>query len=283
MNANAGQNQRSNLSEPACVFPGPNNVIHEPMYIFIAALLVNSVLLSSVIHPKFLVDFLSERQIISYSACQLQFFLIYSIGASEFLLLSAMAYDRYISICKPFQYPTIMRNTTVSIFLFLAWILPSSQVAVTAIVNANAKLCSFTLNGIFCNNTIYTLLCESKVQNIQDRIVIFNTVGLPVVFILFSYTRILIISYQSSKAVRTKAAETCVPHFLVLISFTCVAAFDVIISGIDSDLPKTVRLAMLLQIYPSLFNPIIYGLKMKEISKHIKRLFSKITMTNAIN
>ncbi|KAM9342316.1 olfactory receptor 6N2-like [Pholidichthys leucotaenia] len=255
--------------------------LHEPMYIFIAALLLNSVMFVSVIYPKLLIDFLSERQIISYSACLFQFFMFYSLGGSEFLLLLAMAYDRYVSICKPLKYPTIMRNTTVSIFLLLAWILPSSQVLVTVILNTNKKLCSFTLNGIFCNNTIYRLLCErSKVQSMQDLAVMLNVVGLPLVFIFFTYTRILIISYRSSKTVRRKAAETCVPHLLVLISFSCFCAYDIIISGLDSDFPKTVRLVMTLQIvmYPPLFNPIMYGLKMKEIFKQIKILFCRITM-----
>merc|ERR1712035_31842 len=93
--------------------------LHEPMYIFIAALLLNSVVFSTALYPKLLIDFLSEQQIISYSACLFQYFIFYSLSGSEFLLLSAMAYDRYVSICKPLQYPTIMRKTTVSVFLVL--------------------------------------------------------------------------------------------------------------------------------------------------------------------
>ena len=104
--------------------------LHEPMYIFIAALLLNSVVFSTAIYPKLMIDFLSEKQIISYSACLFQFYLFYAVGSSEFLLLSAMAYDRYVSICKPLQYPTIMRKNTVSIFLFFAWLLPACHIAV---------------------------------------------------------------------------------------------------------------------------------------------------------
>ncbi|KAM4559098.1 olfactory receptor 4P4-like [Odontesthes bonariensis] len=75
--------------------------LHEPMYIFIAALLLNSVLFSTVVFPKLLIDLLSERQIISHSPCFFQHFMFYSLGPSELLLLTAMAFDQYVSICKP--------------------------------------------------------------------------------------------------------------------------------------------------------------------------------------
>ncbi|XP_073329313.1 olfactory receptor 11A1-like [Pagrus major] len=249
--------------------------LHEPMYIFIAALLVNSVLFSTAIYPKLLIDFLSEKQIISYSACLLQFQIFYSLGGSEFLLLAAMAYDRYVSICKPLQYAAIMRKTTVSIILVFAWILPAFQVAVAAALSAREKICAFILNGIFCNNRIYKLQCViSGASLIRDMIILLNVALLPVLFILFTYTRILIISYRSSSEVRRKAAQTCLPHLIVLINFSCLCAYDVIITGLESDFPKIVRFIMTLQIilYHPLFNPIIYGLKMKEISKHLKRL-----------
>ncbi|XP_071328567.1 olfactory receptor 6N2-like [Trachinotus anak] len=250
--------------------------LHEPMYIFIAALLINSVVFSTNIYPKLLIDFMSEKQIISYSACLLQFFIFYSLGGSEFFLLSAMAYDRYVSICKPLQYQSIMRKTTVSIFLGLAWLVPACQTAVQVILSADMKLCNFILNVIVCNNSIYNLHCtSSRARFIFGVVVLTNTALFPLLFILFTYTRILIISYRSCKSVRKKAAQTCLPHLLVLFSFCCLSAYDVIIVRLRSEFPKTARLIMTLQVilYHPLFNPIIYGLKMKEISKHLKRLF----------
>ncbi|KAM9342319.1 olfactory receptor 6N2-like [Pholidichthys leucotaenia] len=249
--------------------------LHEPMYIFIAALLMNSVMFSTVVYPKLFIDFLSERQVMSYEACLFQSFMFYSLGGSEFLLLSAMAYDRYVSICKPLQYPTIMRNTTISIFLVLAWILPSSQVAVMTVLFANDAICSFKVKGIFCNNAILELLCVRKIAHIIHEIVILFIVALfPFFFILFTYTRILIISFQRNRAFRTKAAQTCLPHLLVLVTFSCSGTYDVLISNIDSDFSKTEYLVMTLQmlIYTPLFNPIIYGLKIKKISNYIKKI-----------
>ncbi|XP_026151674.1 olfactory receptor 6N2-like [Mastacembelus armatus] len=250
--------------------------LHEPMYIFIAALLLNSVLFSTNIYPKLLIDFLSEQQIISYQACLVQFYMFYSLGGSEFLLLAAMAYDRYVSICKPLQYPTVMTKRTVSVFLALSWLVPACQEVGPATMSANQKLCSFTLKVIFCNNSIYKLFCvSSRAITVHGLFIFSNIVVLPVLFILFTYTRILIICYRSGREVRTKAAQTCVPHLLVLINYCFLTTYDVITVRLESDFPTIARLVMTLQIvlYNPLFNPIIYGLKMKEIYKHLKKLF----------
>ncbi|XP_071328568.1 olfactory receptor 13C2-like [Trachinotus anak] len=242
---------------------------------FIAALLLNCVLYSTTIYPKLLIDFISEKRIISYSACIFQFFIFYFLGSSEFLLLSAMAYDRYVSICKPLQYPTVMTKKAIVIFLVFAWLVPACHIAVPAIVSAETRLCNFTLKGIFCNNSIYRLQCvRSCLSTTYGIIALLDLVIFPMLFIIFTYTKILIISYRSCKEVRKKAAETCLPHLLVLISFSCLSAYDVSIARVESNFPKTAHLIMTLQIvlYHPLFNPLIYGLKMKEISKHLKRL-----------
>ncbi|XP_026150788.1 olfactory receptor 11A1-like [Mastacembelus armatus] len=250
--------------------------LHEPMYIFIAALLLNSVLLSTNIYPKLLIDFLSEQQIISYQACLVQYFMFYTLAASEFLLLAAMSYDRYVSICKPLQYPTIMRKRTINVFLALSWLVPACQVVGLTTLSANQKLCSFTLKVIFCNNSIYKLFCvSSRAVTIFGLFLLVNSVVLPVLFILFTYTRILIICYHSSGEVRRKAAQTCLPHLMVLINYFFLSTYDVITVRLETDFPKLARLIMTLQLvlYNPLFNPIIYGLKMKEIYKHLKKLF----------
>uniref|UniRef100_A0A3P8TPI3 Olfactory receptor n=1 Tax=Amphiprion percula TaxID=161767 RepID=A0A3P8TPI3_AMPPE len=249
--------------------------LHEPMYIFIAALLLNSIVFSTNIYPKLLIDFLSDKQVITHSHCVFQFFAYYSLGASEFLLLSAMAYDRYVSICKPLQYPVIMRKSTVSVLLLLAWLLPALQVMVLAAIIKNVQICRFTLTGIFCNNSIYNLFCViPRTLSINGVSILLSTVLLPMLFILFTYAKILIISYQSGRDVRKKAAQTCLPHLLVLMSISCLSFYDVIIARLQVYFPRSAHLIMTLQIviYHPLFNPIIYGIKMKEISKHLKKL-----------
>ncbi|XP_041858077.1 olfactory receptor 11H2-like [Melanotaenia boesemani] len=248
--------------------------LHEPMYVFIAALLFNCILYSTSVYPKLLIDFLSEKQIISYSACLFQFFIFYSSGGSEFLLLAAMAFDRYVSICKPLRYPAIMNRNTVSVFLVLAWFVPACHIAVQTIQSAQVEICNFNLKGILCNNSIYKLHCvTSRSITIFGLISLLNLLIFPMLFTVFTYTRILLISHRSGKEFRKKAAETCLPHLLVLISFSTLTVYDVIIARVESDVPKAARLIMTLQVllYHPLFNPFIYGFKMKEISKHLKK------------
>ncbi|KAF7199344.1 olfactory receptor 13C2-like [Nothobranchius furzeri] len=254
-----------------------NKNLHEPMYIFIAALSFNCVLYSTTIYPKLLIDFLSDKQIISYSACLFQFFMFYTVGCAEFLLLAAMAFDRYVSICKPLNYSTIMSKTTVSTFLIVAWSFSACHIAVQAILSAKAEMCELRLKGIICNNVIYTLQCvKSKPLTLFGVVALLNLVILPVLFTVFTYTNIFISSYQSCKEFRKKTAETCTPHLLVLIGYFSLMVYDVIIARVESDIPQTARFIMTLQIflYHPLFNPFIYGLKMREIFKHIRRLFS---------
>ncbi|XP_033842429.1 olfactory receptor 11A1-like [Periophthalmus magnuspinnatus] len=252
--------------------------LHEPMYIFIAALLCNSVLFSSVIYPKMLLDFLSEKQVITYSACLFQCFLYYGFSCSEFVLLAVMAYDRYVSICKPLQYPTIMKKTNIKRLLVFAWLFPAAQVSVPIAMNAETELCNLTLKGIYCNNLVNTLHCVmSRTVTIYGVIVLLNVTIFPVLFIVFTYTKIFVITFRNCKEVRKKAAETCLPHLLVLINFSCLITYEIVLVRIQFDLPNTVRLIVTLQlvICHPLFNPIIYGIKMKEISKHLKMLFGK--------
>ncbi|XP_015258840.1 PREDICTED: olfactory receptor 2C1-like [Cyprinodon variegatus] len=253
--------------------------LHEPMYIFIAALLCNALLFSTNVYPKLLIDLLSDLQVTTYSSCRFQAFIYYSLSGSEFLLLAVMAYDRYVSICKPLQYLTIMRKTTVTTLLVLAWVLPSGQLIPPLILGHTSKLCNHTLNGIFCNNAVTKLSCMGSTGPyiIYGVFTLINTVFLPFVFIIFTYSKILIISYRKSSDIRKKSVNTCAPHLLVLISFSCLCSYDVIIARLEIDLPKTAHSIMSLQVvlYQPLFNPIIYGLKMTEIHKHLKRLFSR--------
>ncbi|XP_040924946.1 olfactory receptor 11A1-like [Betta splendens] len=250
--------------------------LHEPMYVFIAALLTNSLLFSSALYPKLLLDVLSETPVVSYPVCLFQWFMYYTLGGSEFLLLAAMAYDRYVSICRPLLYPSIMRKANVCVCLLLAWILPFCYVSVPIARISNEKLCNFTLKGIICNSIILKLVCSSVVQlNTYGLLVLVNILLLPLLFILFTYIRILIISYRSGRDVRRKAANTCLPHLLVLISFSCLGIYDVLLAQIKTDFSNTMLLIMSLQVilYHPLFNPIIYGVKMKEIYKHVIKLF----------
>ncbi|XP_053531195.1 olfactory receptor 6N2-like [Ictalurus punctatus] len=200
-----------------------NKRLHEPMYIFIAALLCNALFGATALYPKLLIDLLSEKQVSSYHGCSFQAFCVYTYAASEFMLLSAMAYDRYVSICKPLHYSNIVKMPTVR------------------------KLICFSCIAIFP----------------------------PVIFIIYSYMRILAVCLKNSKDFRRKALQTCLPHLIIFINFSVNMCFEMINSRLESkQIPHIIAIILSVEylLIPPLFNPIIYGLKLQEILKSIKRL-----------
>ncbi|XP_077431570.1 olfactory receptor 10J4-like [Vanacampus margaritifer] len=249
--------------------------LHEPMYIFIAALSLNTLLFSTVIYPKLLVDVLSHQQRISYSACLVQVFFFYSFGASDIMLLLAMSYDRYVSICRPLQYASTMSTTTVSVFLALSWFVPACLMSVTVVVQSKQKICSLSFEGLFCTAKMTKIHCMVPTfLTVWTSITLLCIAVFPVLFIFFTYFKIFMVAYRSDGEVRKKVVDTCLPHLLVLMATVCLIAFDVILGLLESVLPKSAQLILSLQtvVYNPLFNPIIYGVKMKEIRKHIKKM-----------
>ncbi|XP_076863875.1 olfactory receptor 10J4-like [Brachyhypopomus gauderio] len=255
-----------------------NKTLHEPMYIFIAALLLNSLCGTTAFYPKLLIDFLSERQVVSYEACVFQAFCIYTYGMSEFTLLSAMAYDRYVSICKPLQYATLVKMSTVKKLLFLSWFLPSCENSVGLILTYRLQLCKHKLNRIYCDNySIVKLSCgDTLVNNVYGLLVLIVAVVPPVVFIIYSYIRILTVCIRSSKDFRRKALHTCLPHLFIFTSFSMNSCFEVINNRLQSSIPLIISVILSVDylVIPPLFNPIIYGLKLQEILIKIKKLIS---------
>ncbi|XP_017571697.2 olfactory receptor 10J4-like [Pygocentrus nattereri] len=256
-----------------------NKCLHEPMYIFIAALLFNALVGTVALYSKLLKDFLSEMQVISYEACTFQSFVIYTYGASEFTLLSAMAYDRYVSICKPLQYATLVKMSTVKKLLFFSWFFPSLEMGIGFILTRQLKLCKFKLNRIYCNsNGLMKLSCgDTSVRNSYGIFVLSVAVFPPTIFIAFSYVRILDVCLKNSKEFRRKALKTCMPHLLIFISVTITSCFEVINSRLEGNVPHIVSMIMSVEILviPPLLNPIIYGLKLQEIWSRIKRMIWK--------
>ncbi|XP_036421347.1 olfactory receptor 6N2-like [Colossoma macropomum] len=249
--------------------------LHEPMYIFIAALLCNSLFGTAALYPKLLTDFLSEKQIISLEACLFQAFCIYTYGTSEFTLLSAMAYDRYVSICKPLQYATLVKMSTVKKILFVCWFVPSCEIGISIILTYR-QLCKFKLNRIYCNNySIAKLSCgDISAMNSYGLFILSIAVFPPVFFIIYSYIRIIDVCLKNSKEFRRKALQTCFPHLFIFISFSITGCFEVINSRLEGNVPHLFAMIMSVEnlVISPLLNPIIYGLKLQEIWNQIKLL-----------
>uniref|UniRef100_M4B062 Olfactory receptor n=1 Tax=Xiphophorus maculatus TaxID=8083 RepID=M4B062_XIPMA len=251
-----------------------NNELHEPMYILLCAICMNSLYGTAGFYPKFLSDLLSPVHVISYSGCLLQAQVLYSFACSDLSILALMAYDRYLAICRPLEYHSVMSKKRVITLVCLAWSIPFCIMAVNTILAYRLKLCSPYINRIICLIwSIVVLACfpsEMTVNSVVSYITILIYV-IHFLLILWSYM-FLIKTCVGSLENRRKFMQTCVPHLISLCTFSLTILFDVIYIRFGSkDLPQTIKNFICIEflIIPPIMNPLIYGFKLSKIRNKI--------------
>ncbi|MBN3297261.1 O10J1 protein, partial [Amia calva] len=248
--------------------------LHEPMYIFLCNLSVNSLYGTAGFFPRLLADLLSDTHTISRAGCFTQIFVIYSYGIWEFTILTVMAYDRYVAICIPLQYNSIMTPRQMILLLAIAWLYPVFCEVLVIIFSSRLPLCGNQINRVYCSNwSVVRLSCiPTTFNNIVGLFLAVTVVFLPLGFILFSYMSILIVCYKSSKEFRKKALQTCLPHLITLINYSIVSFSDIALSRSESeDIVKVVSVILSLEslVILPILNPLIYGMNLPEIQKRI--------------
>ncbi|XP_041807014.1 putative olfactory receptor 13C6 [Chelmon rostratus] len=154
--------------------------LHEPMYIFLCNLCINSLYGTSAFYPKFLFDLLSNTHIISYTGCLLQVFVIYSYISSDFSVLALMAYDRYMAICRPLEYHSVMTKHRVMLLVFFSRLVPLLCQTIVMVMTSKLELCGLHIEKLYCENwSILKLSCNSVTTN--------NIVGFIVIFLYFGH------------------------------------------------------------------------------------------------
>lgn len=258
--------------------------LRQPMFAFVAAVLLNSVAASTAVYPKLLSDLLSSRGSaqVSRSACLSQAFVVYSLGSSSFMLLSAMALDRYLSICRPLRYAALVSPAAVAALLLLCWLLPAVLVGGAVLLASRLPLCRSRLSRIYCDvYSFVSLSCGGEggdaalLSEVYGLLCAAATIFLPAAFVLFSYGRILFICLQRSRAFSGKALHTCLPHLLIFINYSLSTAFDLLQRRLQAgESAASVITSVLMVVVPTVLNPVVYGLKMKEVFRHVRRLLS---------
>ncbi|XP_041850522.1 olfactory receptor 11A1-like [Melanotaenia boesemani] len=242
-----------------------NRSLHEPMYMFLCSLFVNELYGSTGLFPFLLDQILSDLHTVSVPLCFLQVFCMHTYGTTEFTTLAVMSYDRYLAICFPLQYSSLMTTAT--------------NVCSTTSLSFSLQLCGNVINKVYCDNySVVKLACsDTTVNNIYGLFVTASSVFLAVFFILYTYMRILRVCYCGSKQTRQKAVSTCTPHLASLLNFCCGGFFEIVQSRFDmSRVPIILRIFLSLYFLTCqpLFNPLMYGLKMSKIRSTCRKLFS---------
>ncbi|XP_007945953.2 olfactory receptor 6K2 [Orycteropus afer afer] len=251
--------------------------LHTPMYLFISTLSFMEIWYTTATIPKMLFSLLSERKSISLNGCLLQMYFFHSTGISEVCLLTAMAFDRYLAICSPLHYPTIMTpklcaQLTLSCCV-CGFITPLPEIAWVATL----PFCgSNHLEHIFCDFLpVLRLACTDTQAIVMIQVVdVVHAVEIiiAVMLIFMSYVGIVavILRIRSAEG-RRKAFSTCVSHLTVfLLFFGSVALMYLRFSATYSLFWDTV-IALGFAVLSPFFNPIIYSLRNKEIKEAIKK------------
>ncbi|XP_066502519.1 olfactory receptor 1496-like [Hoplias malabaricus] len=256
--------------------------LHDPMYIFVCNLSCNGIYGSTSLIPHLLFNLLSQLHTISLSNCLIQIYCLHTYNIIELTILAFMGYDRYIAICHPLHYHSLMSQRKLLIFLGFIWIYPLTTFLLFESLTIRLTFCSTVISKTHCVNfELVKLSCS-----VED-IIINSLVGLllmavfifpQILMILFFYAQILRVCLHSKES-QTRAIQTCTPHLLAILNYFTGVFFEIVQSRFNiSYLPYDFRTFMSLyfMICPPLLNPIIYGMSGQAIRNHIWRfIFSK--------
>ncbi|XP_068121993.1 olfactory receptor 6N1-like [Hyperolius riggenbachi] len=258
-----------------------------PMYFFVFNLSFLDMSYSSVTIPKMLAKFLMNLDTISYNACFAQMYIFLSLVATECLLLTLMAYDRYLAICSPLHYPIIMTKKLYLILAAVVWIGGFATPLTALILALRLPFCGPNIiHHYYCDHPpLLQLACANTSLNV--------TVGssfaafivlISFTLIVISYVKIIIAIFKiSSQVGRKKTFSTCASHFAVVNVFFLPLIFMYIrpTASYSSDVDSLV--AMLYTVLTPMMNPIIYSLRNKDIKDaFLKKISCKCIRMNAI-
>ncbi|NXL94254.1 O5AS1 protein, partial [Alectura lathami] len=252
-----------------------NACLHAPMYYFLSNLSFLDLSYASVIAPKMLVNLLTQRKTISFFGCATQMFLFAALADAECLLLAAMAYDRYVAICRPLLYPVTMSRRACTFMVAGAYLSGGLTSLVHTSLTFTLSFCgSNTINHFFCD--IPPLLKLSCSNTHVNELLLLTLCGFiqtgTFLVIVTSYACILgTILWLHAAEGRHKAFSTCTSH-LTAVAFFYGSLLFTYVRPSSSYLPHTDKIVAVFYtvVFPML-NPLIYSLRNKEVREALRR------------
>uniref|UniRef100_A0A3Q0R2U4 Olfactory receptor, family 70, subfamily B, member 1 n=1 Tax=Amphilophus citrinellus TaxID=61819 RepID=A0A3Q0R2U4_AMPCI len=252
--------------------------LHQPMYLLFCNLPFNDIVGNSIMIPRLLSDILlpTSERLISYYECLVQAFTTHMYGTTSHTVLMIMAFDRYVAICNPLRYASIMTNTMVIKLTVSAWGVAFVLVGILLGLTIRLNRCRTLITNPFCDNaSLFKLSCENVDIN--------NVYGLAFTVALFTgsigcmvltYSQITVVcASRKNKSLNSKALKTCSTHLFVYMIMLFSGVLVITLHRFPQFADYRKLCAILFHIIPGSLNPIIYGVQSKEIRKFLSTVF----------
>ncbi|XP_043831176.1 olfactory receptor 13C8-like [Dromiciops gliroides] len=259
--------------------------LHTPMYFFLGNLSFLDICYTTSTVPLTLDSFLTPRKAISFSSCAVQMFLSFATGATECMLLSMMAFDRYVAICKPLRYPVIMSKGTYVSMASVSWAAGVLDSVVQTSLAVQLTFCVDIIDHFICEIlAVLKLACGDisiNVLSMAGSNFIFLVIPLISISISYIFILIAILKIPSTKG-RYKAFSTCSAHLTVVIIFYGTIFFMYAKPKSNDSLRKVNDITdkfitLFYSVVTPMLNPIIYSLRNKDVKAAVKNILNKKT------
>ncbi|XP_026347349.2 putative olfactory receptor 5AK3 [Ursus arctos] len=256
-----------------------DSCLHTPMYFFLQHLAFVDLCYTSAITPKMLQNFVEAEQSISFVGCMVQFLVYGAFATIDCYILVAMAVDRYVAICNPLRYPTVMSQTVCIQLLVASYFMGFLNASVNTSFTFSLDFCkSKKINHFFCDEPpLLALSCSNIDFNVMLLTVFvgFNLM-FTVLVVIFSYIYILAaILKVSSAAGRKKAFSTCASHLTAITVFYGTFSYMYLHHGTKESQQQEKVASVFYGIVIPMLNPLIYSLRNQDVKEALKGIGKK--------
>ncbi|XP_055971613.1 olfactory receptor 6C74-like [Sorex fumeus] len=254
-----------------------------PMYFFLRNFSTLEISLTSVCIPRFLYSLMTMDKTITYNDCVTQLFFTIFLGESEFFLLAAMSYDRYVAICKPLHYINIMNNRVCTQLVATSWLAGLLTISPGLIMGLELEFCDGNaIDHFFCDySPVLKLSCtDTRVIELLSFILAIFTLLFTLSLIMSSYLNIMrtILKIPSTQQ-RKKAFSTCSSHLIVVSLSYGSCIFMYIKPSAEERVALNKGVAVIITSVAPVLNPFIYTLRNKQVKQALKDTVKRYIFT----
>ncbi|KAM7329113.1 olfactory receptor 2D3-like [Alexandromys fortis] len=259
--------------------------LHTPMYFFLQNLSFADLCFSTSIVPQMLVHFLLKRKTITFIGCSIQIVVFLLAGCTECALLAVMSYDRYVAVCKPLHYTTIMTQRVCVQLAVVSWISGAFACSVDSAFTLSIPYQGQNvINHYFCEPPALLKLSSANTYSAEMALFLVGVIILlaPVSLILISYCNIIstVIRMQSGEG-RLKVFSTCGSHLTVVILYYGSGIFAYMRPNSKTMSEKDKVISVFYSVMTSMLNPIIYSLRNKDVKGALGKLLRRLCLVKA--